>query len=86
MAEFEEDTQGEDGSNSLDECQMNKEELQADLQECNNQLLEGAQQQCPNMQCNDLPPGLLKQSVYVPQTPPVAPIGWNQCYNKFCSL
>ncbi len=46
MAEFEEDTRGEDGSNLLEESQVNEEELQAVLQECNNQQLEA--KQCPN--------------------------------------
>jgi hypothetical protein len=46
MAEFEEDTRGEDGSNLLEEFQVNEEELQAVLQECNNQQLEA--KQCPN--------------------------------------
>jgi hypothetical protein len=40
-------TQGEDGSNLLEEFQMNEDELQADLQERNNQQPEA--QQCPNL-------------------------------------
>jgi hypothetical protein len=65
MVKFEEDTQGEDRNNLLDEFQMNEEELQADLQECNNQWPEAAQQQHPNLPHNYLPPGSNNQ-VYVP--------------------
>jgi hypothetical protein len=46
---LEDDTQSEDGSNFLEEFQVNEEELQAELQECNNQQLEAAQQQHPNL-------------------------------------
>ncbi len=80
MAEFEEDTQGEDGNNLLDELQMNEEELQADLQEHNNQQLEAAAASPFSMQQSS---SRLKQSGYVPQTPAVAPY---QAYLASCNV
>jgi hypothetical protein len=72
MAEFEEDTQGDEGSNLLEEFQLNKDEEQGELGECNYQQPEVGHQQHINVQCNDLPLGL-NNWVYVPQTPAVAP-------------
>jgi hypothetical protein len=56
----------------LEELKVNEEEPQADFQEGNNQQPEAAQQQHPNLQCNDLHPGI-NNWVYVPQTSTVAP-------------